>query len=96
MVDFLGLNSMPSGVSLTSSRVPSWMLYFLRSCAGIVVCPFLVTTTSSVSTLVTVVQVVSSTYKPSYQEGRLVRGLCENWGFKEMFLKPKMPNMVGG
>jgi len=47
-VVFLGLKSMPSGVSVTSRRVPSWILCFLRSSAGIVVCPFRVTTTSSV------------------------------------------------
>ena len=66
IVDFLGLKRMPSSVSMTSSLVPSWILYFLRSLAGIVVWPFLVTTTS-VSIYVTVVHFDGSTYKVSYR-----------------------------
>lgn len=67
VVDFLGLKSMPSGVSMTSRRVPSWILCFLRSSAGIVVWPFLVTITSSVFIFgLSVVLFVGSTYKGSY------------------------------
>jgi len=66
IVDFLGLKRMPSLVSMTSSLVPSSILYFLRSLAGIVVWPFLVTTTS-VSISIAVVQMYGRTYKLSYQ-----------------------------
>lgn len=81
IVDFLGLKRMPSLVSMTSSLVPSSILYFFRSLAGIVVWPFLVTTTS-VSIVVTVVHSFGSTYKLSYQtrfkdadSRRVVKGL---------------------
>ena len=65
IVDFLGLKRMPSFVSMTWSLVPSWILYFLRSLAGIVVWPFLVTTTS-VFVVITVVHFRGSTFKLSY------------------------------
>jgi hypothetical protein len=42
------LNRIPVPESTTSNLVPSLILYFRRSSAGIVVCPFLVTSTSSV------------------------------------------------
>ena len=43
-----GFMSMPEPESSTSSRVPSLIPYFSLSLMGIVVWPFLVTTTSSV------------------------------------------------
>ena len=44
----MGFRGMPEPESVTSSRVPSLISYFFLNLAGIVVCPFLVTSTSSV------------------------------------------------
>src|SRR5207245_9628938 len=45
-VDNFGFNRTPLPASIASSREPSSIPYFRRNATGIVVCPFLVTTTS--------------------------------------------------